>query len=70
MLMGRSRPTTTTASVKVPGRLLTITLTLQCDVGRFRQVEPRTTTSDPQAEAALAPARARVGLSPDARTPK
>ncbi len=61
----------TTASVKVPGRLLTITVDLGSVVRRgqvIAQVEPQDySLRVQQAEAALAQARARLGLSPDGR---
>lgn len=61
----------TTASVKVPGRLRTITVDLGSVVRRgqvIAQVEPQDyNLRVQQAEAALAQARARLGLSPDGR---
>ena len=61
----------TTASVKVPGRLRSITVDLGSVVRRgqvIAQVEPQDyTLRVQQAEAALAQARARLGLSPDGR---
>ncbi len=64
----------TTASVKVPGRLRTITVDLGSVVRRgqvIAQVEPQDyNLRIQQAEAALAQARARVGLSPDGRDDK
>ncbi len=61
----------TTASVKVPGRLRTITVDLGSVVRRGQvigQVEPQDyNLRVQQAEAGLAQARARVGLSPDGR---
>ena len=61
----------TTASVKVPGRLRTITVDLG-SVVRLGQVIAQVEPQDynlrvQQAEAALAQARARLGLSPDGR---
>lgn len=64
----------TTASVKVPGRLRTITVDLGTVVRRgqvIAQVEPQDyNLRIQQAEAALAQARARVGLSPDGKDDK
>ena len=64
----------TTASVKVPGRLRTITVDLGSVVRRgqvIAQVEPQDyTLRVQQAEASLAQARARLGLSPDGRDDK
>lgn len=64
----------TTASVKVPGRLRSITVDLGSVVRRgqlIAQVEPQDyTLRVQQAEAALAQARARLGLSPDGRDDK
>jgi RND family efflux transporter MFP subunit len=64
----------TTASVKVPGRLRTITVDLGSVVRRgqvIAQVEPQDyNLRVQQAEAALAQARARLGLSPDGRDDK
>ena len=61
----------TTASVKVPGRLRTITVDLGSVVRRgqvIAQVEPQDyNLRVQQAEAGLAQARARLGLSPDGR---
>jgi RND family efflux transporter MFP subunit len=61
----------TVASVKVPGRLRTITVDLGSVVRRGQligQVEPQDYNFRlQQAEASLAQARARVGLSPDGR---
>ena len=61
----------TTASVKVPGRLRSITVDLGSVVRRgqvIAQVEPQDyNLRVQQAEAALAQARARLGLSPDGR---
>lgn len=61
----------TVASVKVPGRLRTITVDLGSVVRRgqvIAQVEPQDySLRVQQAEAALAQARARLGLSPDGR---
>ena len=61
----------TVASAKVPGRLRTITVDLGTVVRRgqvIAQVEPQDyNLRVQQAEAALAQARARVGLSPDGR---
>ncbi|HKO97659.1 MAG TPA: efflux RND transporter periplasmic adaptor subunit [Pyrinomonadaceae bacterium] len=61
----------TTASVKVPGRLRTITVDLGSLVRRgqvIAQVEPQDyNLRVQQAEAGLAQARARVGLSPDGK---
>src|SRR6266699_3391059 len=61
----------TTASVKVPGRLQTITVDLGSVVRRgqvIAQVEPQDyNLRIQQAEAALAQARARVGLSADGK---
>ena len=61
----------TTASVKVPGRLRTITVDLGSVVRRgqvIAQVEQQDyNLRVQQAEAALAQARARLGLSPDGR---
>lgn len=61
----------TTASVKVPGRLRTITVDLGSVVRRGQvvaQVEPQDyNLRIQQAEAALAQARARVSLSPDGK---
>ena len=64
----------TTVSVKVPGRLRTITVDLGSVVRRgqvIAQVEPQDyNLRVQQAEAALAQARARLGLSPDGRDDK
>jgi len=64
----------TTASVKVPGRLRTITVDLGSVVRRgqvIAQVEPQDyNLRIQQAEAALAQARARVGLSADGKDDK
>ncbi len=64
----------TTASVKVPGRLRTITVDLGSAVRRgqvIAQVEPQDyNLRVQQAEAALAQARARLGLSPDGKDDK
>lgn len=64
----------TTASVKVPGRLRSITVDLGSVVRRgqvIAQVEPQDyNLRVQQAEAALAQARARLGLSPDGRDDK
>jgi RND family efflux transporter MFP subunit len=64
----------TTASVKVPGRLRSITVDLGSVVRRgqvIAQVEPQDySLRVPQAEAGLAQARARLGLSPDGRDDK
>ena len=61
----------TTASVKVPGRLRSITVDLGSVVRRgqvIAQVEPQDyNLRVQQAEAGLAQARARLGLSPDGR---
>jgi RND family efflux transporter MFP subunit len=61
----------TVASVKVPGRLRTVTVDLGSVVRRgqiIAQVEPQDyNLRVQQAEAALAQARARVGLSPDGK---
>lgn len=61
----------TTASVKVPGRLRSITVDLGSVVRRgqvIAQVEPQDyNLRVQQAEAALAQARARLGLSPDGK---
>ncbi len=61
----------TTASAKVPGRLRTITVDLGSVVRRgqvIAQVEPQDyNLRVQQAEASLAQARARVGLSPEGR---
>lgn len=61
----------TTASVKVPGRLRSITVDLGSVVRRgqvIAQIEPQDyNLRVQQAEAALAQARARLGLSPDGR---
>lgn len=61
----------TTASVKVPGRLRSVTVDLGSVVRRgqvIAQVEPQDySLRVQQAEAALAQARARLGLSPDGR---
>ena len=61
----------TTASVKVPGRLRSITVDLGTPVRRgqvIAQVDPQDyNLRIQQAEAALAQARARVGLSPDGK---
>lgn len=61
----------TTASVKVPGRLRSITVDLGSVVRRgqvIAQVEPQDyNLRVQQAEASLAQARARLGLSPDGR---
>lgn len=61
----------TTASVKVPGRLRSITVDLGSVVRRgqvIAQVEPQDySLRVQQAEAGLAQARARLGLSPDGR---
>ena len=64
----------TVASVKVPGRLRSITVDLGSVVRRgqvIAQVEPQDyNLRVQQAEAALAQARARLGLSPDGRDDK
>src|SRR6185503_7525317 len=64
----------TTASVKVPGRLRTINVDLGSVVRRgqvIAQVEPQDyNLRIQQAEAALAQARARVGLSADGKDDK
>lgn len=64
----------TTASVKVPGRLRTITVDLGSVVRRgqvIAQIEPQDyNLRIQQAEAALAQARARVGLSADGKDDK
>jgi membrane fusion protein, multidrug efflux system len=64
----------TIASVKVPGRLRSITVDLGSVVRRgqvIAQVEPQDyNLRVQQAEAALAQARARLGLSPDGRDDK
>lgn len=64
----------TTASIKVPGRLRTITVDLGSVVRRgqvIAQVEPQDyNLRIQQAEAALAQARARVGLSADGKDDK